>query len=98
MLNILFVPLVLSKVNLPTPSSITTSPAKVAFLSPFKVRIAALSEFLLNVKLPPVPDVFPNSIAASEPEAAEVNLKYFAAPVFILPAKVAPLLVISNLS
>ena len=31
-LNILFAPLVLSKVNLPTPSSITTSPAKVELL------------------------------------------------------------------
>ena len=72
-----------------SPPETVISPAKVAFLSPFKVRIAALSEFLLNVKPPPVPDVFPNSIAASEPEAAELNLKYFAAPVFILPAKVA---------
>ena len=70
------------------PSGKASTPAKVADLSPFKVRIAALSEFLLNVKLPPVPDVFPNNTVASEFEDAEVNLKYFVVGRLMLPAKV----------
>ena len=45
------------------------------FPSAFTVTKDALSEFLLKVKLPPVPALLPNNTDASEPDVAAVNLK-----------------------
>jgi len=53
------------------------------------LNILALSEFLLKIKSPAVPVVFPNNTVPEDPLAADVNLKYLAVGRLILPAKVA---------
>ena len=74
--------LVKAKLGVVTPRGVTKScPVPLIFAK------AALSEFLLKVKLPPVPALLPNNTDASEPDVAAVNLKKFDEPRFALPLR-----------